>query len=85
MGALGHGRRGVRGLAGMTKLTEKIASTIEVTFDTDQFSREDWKAFIKANVRHAEIERVARTDLFPLAKLKERAIAGFKAKRKDWL
>ena len=69
----------------MTKLTSIVARNLEVSFDTDDFTREEWKAFIQENVRPQEIERVAKTELFPLAKLKERAIEMYKAKQEPWL
>ena len=55
--------------------------TQERELDTDAFTPEQWRKFIKANVPAHVIKRAIETDLMPLDYLKAKAIAGFQLRQ----
>ena len=55
--------------------------TQERVLDTDTFTPEQWREFIKANVPASVIKRAIETDLMPLEYLKAKAIAGFQLRQ----
>ena len=58
----------------MAKLTATITKQVETVFDTDEFTPEQWRQFIIDSVSPQEIARTIKNDLFPLDRLKARAI-----------
>lgn len=65
----------------MTVIKYPVVRIIELTVDTDKFSFEQWCKFILDNVSPAAIVKITENDLFPLAKLKEKAIAGYQLRQ----
>ena len=67
----------------MTKVyyTSRKVVTEQAVLDTDLFSPEQWREFIKANVPWHVIKRAIETDLMPLDYLKAKAIAGFQLRQ----
>ena len=58
-------------------ILKQTVTTVKIV-DTDNFTLDEWKQFIKDNVAMSTILQVVRTDMFPLDKLKELALAGYK-------
>ena len=56
------------------KLTTTVTKLVEAEFDTDDFTPAQWRQFIMDNVSSHEIARTIKNDLFPLDRLKARAI-----------
>ena len=56
------------------KLTTTVTKQMETEFDTDDFTPAQWRQFIMDNVSSHEIARTIKNDLFPLDRLKARAI-----------
>lgn len=56
------------------KLTITVFKQVEAEFDTDDFTPAQWRQFIIENVSSQEIARTIKNDLFPLDRLKARAI-----------
>lgn len=56
------------------KLTTTVTKQEETEFDTDDFTPAQWRQFIMDNVSSQEIARTIKNDLFPLDRLKARAI-----------
>lgn len=61
-----------------------IQTTTEI--DTDNFTDAQWREFIIANVSYKEISRTIMIDMFPMSRLKERALICYNASIElcDW-
>lgn len=59
----------------MTKITMKVPYVQTVEIDTAEWTRDQWIKFITDHISPSVIEHIIKTDMFPLERLKEKAIA----------